>query len=136
MLPSRAVTPSSLEREVRGSNLGQVKLDAVLPTAFHQCDISSKEAMLPGRDDAELGLANSFHASAYYIEYNERLDLIKFVKTESIFDCSSIIFLALTSNGFKAALTVSAMSEDPRSIKWGTLARSEASPLLIIILGT
>ena len=104
MLPSRAVTPSSLEREVRGSNLGQVKLDAVLPTAFHQCDISSKGAMLPGRDDAELGLANSFHASAYYIEYNERLDLIKFVKTESIFDCSSIIFFGTHFQWFQSCV--------------------------------
>ena len=28
--------------------------------------------MLPGRNDAEMGPANSLHASAYYSEYNER----------------------------------------------------------------
>ena len=40
-------TRSSQELEVRGSNLGSVKLDSVLPTARHRCDISSKEAVLP-----------------------------------------------------------------------------------------
>ena len=73
----RAVTRSCLKRDVRGSNLGPVKSDTVLlPTARHRCDISSKEAVLPGRNDAEMGLANSLHASAYYSEYNERLDFI------------------------------------------------------------
>ena len=60
----RAVTQSSLEQEVRGSNLGPVKSAAVLPTAHHRCDISSKEAVFPGRSDAEKGPANSLHASA------------------------------------------------------------------------
>ena len=72
---SRAVTRSSLEREVRGSNLGPVKSDTVLPTARHRCDISSKGAVLLGRNDAEMGPAKSLHASAYYSEYNERFDL-------------------------------------------------------------
>ena len=40
----RAVTHSSLKQEVRGSNLGLVKSDTVLPTARHRCNISSKEA--------------------------------------------------------------------------------------------
>ena len=71
----RAVTRSSLKREVRGSNLGPVKSDTVLPTARHRCDISSKGAVLPGRNDAEMGPANSLHASAYYSEYNKRFDL-------------------------------------------------------------
>ena len=75
-LVGRAVTRSSLEREVRGSSLGPVKLDTVLPTARHRCDISSKGAVLPGRNDAEMGPANSLHTSAYYSEYNERFDLI------------------------------------------------------------
>ena len=44
---SRAVTHSSLEWEVRGSNLGPVKLSTVLPTARHCSDISSKRAVLP-----------------------------------------------------------------------------------------
>ena len=34
------------------------------PTAWHRSDISSKEAVLPGRNDAEMGPANSLHASA------------------------------------------------------------------------
>ena len=55
---------SSLEREVQGSNRGPVKLDTVLPTARHCGDIPSKEAVLPGCSDAEIGLANSLHASA------------------------------------------------------------------------
>ena len=69
-----AVTRSSLEREVWGSNLGPVKSDTVLPTARHRCDISSKGAVLPGRNDAEMGLTNSLHAPAHYNEYNERFD--------------------------------------------------------------
>ena len=53
----------------RGSNLGPVKSDTVLPTARHRCNISSKGAVLPGRNDAEMGPANSLHASAYYSKY-------------------------------------------------------------------
>ena len=60
--------------EVWGSNLGPVKSDTVLPTARHCCDISSKGAVLPGHNDAEMGPANSLHATAYYSEYNERFD--------------------------------------------------------------
>ena len=71
----RAVTRSSLEREVRGSNLGPDKSDTLLPTARHRCDIFVKGAVLPGRYDAEMGPANSLHASAYYSEYNETSDL-------------------------------------------------------------
>ena len=54
---------SSLEREVRGSNLGPVKSDTVLPTARHRYNVSSK-AVLPGRNDVEMGPANLLHASA------------------------------------------------------------------------
>ena len=45
----RALTHSSLQREVLGSNLGPVKLDTVLLTAGHhnRCNISLKRAMLP-----------------------------------------------------------------------------------------
>ena len=53
----RAVTHSSLKRDVWSSNLGPVKSDTVWPTARHRCDISSKEAVLRGRNDAELGPA-------------------------------------------------------------------------------
>ena len=38
----RAVTRSSLEREVRGLNLGPVKSDTLLPTARRRYDIFSK----------------------------------------------------------------------------------------------
>ena len=51
----------------------------MLPTARHRCDISSK-AVLPGRNDAEMGPGNSIHASAYYSEYNERFDFKKLVQ--------------------------------------------------------
>ena len=74
----RAVTRSSLEREVKGSDLGPVKSDTVLPTARHRCDISSKGAVSLGRNDADMVPTNSLHASAYYSEYNERFDLILF----------------------------------------------------------
>ena len=71
----RAKMHSSLEQKVWGSNLGPASSDTVLPTARHLCDISSKEAVLPGRNDTEMGLANLLHALAYYCEYNERFDL-------------------------------------------------------------
>ena len=64
-----AVTRSSLEREVGGSNLGPTKSNAVLPPARHRCDISSKETVLPERNDAEMGRAISLHASACYCKY-------------------------------------------------------------------
>ena len=66
----------SLEREVWGANLGPVKSDTVLPTARHRFDISSKWAVLPGRNNAEMGPANSLHALAYYSDYIKRFDLI------------------------------------------------------------
>ena len=52
------------------SQAGQI--GTVLPTARHRCNISSKEAVLPGHNGAEMGPANLLHASAYYSEYNER----------------------------------------------------------------
>ena len=51
----RAVTLKSLEREVWGSNLGPVKLDIVLLTARHCHSNSSKETVLPGRKEGEMG---------------------------------------------------------------------------------
>ena len=54
----------SLEREVRASNLGPVKSDTVLPTARYCSDISSRGAVLPRRNDAEFGPANSLQASS------------------------------------------------------------------------
>ena len=72
---------SSLEREVRGSNLRPVISHTVLPTAHHCCDIFSIEAVLPGRNDPEMGPDNSLHASAYYSEYNERFDINQLIKS-------------------------------------------------------
>ena len=37
--------------------------------------ISSKGAVLPAHNDAEMGLINSLHASVHYSKYNERFDL-------------------------------------------------------------
>ena len=73
----QTVTRSSLEQEVWGSNLGLVKSDTLLPMARHRCDNSSKEAGLPGRNDAEMGPANSLHASGYYSKYIMK-DMIRF----------------------------------------------------------
>ena len=47
----------------------------MLPTARHRCDISPKRAVLPGRNDAEIDPVTLLHASAYYSEHNERLNL-------------------------------------------------------------
>ena len=53
-----AVTLSSLERKVWDWKLGPVKLDTVLPTVRHRGGISSIDAVLPVRNDAETGPAN------------------------------------------------------------------------------
>ena len=47
----------------------------MLPTARQRCDISPKRAVLPGRNDAEIDPVTLLHASAYYSEHNERLNL-------------------------------------------------------------
>ena len=52
-----------------------VKSDAALLTARHRCDVSSIGAVLPGRNDREMGPTNSLLASAEYSEYNEKFDL-------------------------------------------------------------
>ena len=61
-----------------GFKSGPFKLDTVVPTARYRCDIFSKGAMLPGRNDAETGPANLLHFLARYIAYND-FDLIYFV---------------------------------------------------------
>ena len=63
-LVGQVITPSFLEREIRGSNLGPVESDTVLTTAGHRCNTSSNGAVLPGRNEVEMGSANSLHASA------------------------------------------------------------------------
>ena len=60
----RAVTRSFPEREIWDLNLRPAKSNRVLPTARHRCNISSKGAVLPKRNDAEMGPVNSLHASA------------------------------------------------------------------------
>ena len=72
---ARKETRTPLEREVWGSNLGPFKSDTVLPTASYRWDISSKGAVLPWRKDAEMDPANSLQDSAYYSEYNKKIDL-------------------------------------------------------------
>ena len=42
--------------------------------SLSHCNISSKAAVLPGHNDAEMGFANSLHALAQYIECNERIN--------------------------------------------------------------
>ena len=60
----RVVTRLSLEWEVWSSNLGPAKSNTVLSTTRHQCNISVKEAVLPGCNDAKMGSAKSLHALA------------------------------------------------------------------------
>ena len=59
---------SPLEREVEGSNLWLVKPDAsrVANGSRLRCNISLQAAVLLGRNDVEIGLANLLHASAKY----------------------------------------------------------------------
>ena len=51
----RAVTRSLLEQEIEGSNLGPIKSNAVLLTARHHYNISSKGLVTCRRNDAEMG---------------------------------------------------------------------------------
>ena len=55
----QTVTLSSLEQEVKVLSLWLFKSDTVLSTALNRCHISLKGAVLPGHNDAEMGLANS-----------------------------------------------------------------------------
>ena len=64
------VTTSLSVREVLGLIPWPIKSDTVLPTARLRCDVST---VLSRRKAAEMGPANSLHASAYYGEYNEDL---------------------------------------------------------------
>ena len=54
---------SSQERQVWDSNFGPVKSDTVLLKDRHRNDISSNEAVLLGRNVAEMGPSNLQHAS-------------------------------------------------------------------------
>ena len=56
------------------SRAGQ--LETVLPTARYRCNISSKGAVLPGRNDAQIGPVNSLQASALYCIANFTNDFI------------------------------------------------------------
>ena len=81
---------SPLKREVRGSNLYLVKSDTVLPLLSADA-ISSKVAILPGRNDAEMGPANSSRFGAIqwvkwkiWFEGLASLNLLQGIKTKSI----------------------------------------------------
>ena len=56
----RVEARSPLEREVWGSNLGPVKSNTVLATARLRCNISSKGAVLAGRNNAEMALQTRY----------------------------------------------------------------------------
>ena len=64
----------------------------MLPTTCHDSNISSKEVVLPGSNNAEMGTVNSFHASAEYSEYNKRFNLFK-QWLVGWFDCKDIVNL-------------------------------------------
>ena len=49
---------------VSGAGGLRFKSDTGLPTVRYRCNVSSKGAVLPGRNDAEMGHTNSLHASA------------------------------------------------------------------------
>ena len=71
--------------------------------ARHPCDVSSKGAVLSRHNDAEMGPANSLHASAYYSEYNERFDFMfitLFTSYIALFTSYPLLFLLLLSEGF------------------------------------
>ena len=59
-------------------NSRSVKSNSVLPTACYHCNISSKGAVLLGRNDAEMCPANSLHALVYCSNYNEKFYLMIF----------------------------------------------------------
>ena len=71
---NQAVTPSSLEREVRGSNLGSVKLDTVLPTARHRWDSSSKGTVLLGCNYVEMSTAKSLHVRLGALQWVSKVE--------------------------------------------------------------
>ena len=87
--------------------LWPVKSETVLSTVRHRCNISSKEAVLPGRNDAEIGPANLLHASEYYSEYNERFKFgIKKhpAKLERLCATSKLYFKSLKFHAYYFAL--------------------------------
>ena len=67
------VTRLSLEREAWSSNFGPIKSDIVLSTSCHSCNSSSKRAVLPRRNVAEIGLVNSLHALSLFSEYQQNI---------------------------------------------------------------
>ena len=74
----RAVTRSSQEREVdlrfefRAGQIGHSVANGSPPLQhFFERKYAARR-----RNDAEMGPANSLHASAYYNEYDEKFDLV------------------------------------------------------------
>ena len=78
--------------------VGQIGL--WLSTARHRCNIP-KGAVLPGRNDAEMGPANSLHAFVLYSEYKERFDLINCSYSYGFKNVQNEIEIALKSIFFR-----------------------------------
>ena len=73
----RAVTRLSLERGSEVQISGQSNRKQSCQRLATSVTFSSKGAVQPERSDAEMGPANSLHASAYYSQDNERFNLIQ-----------------------------------------------------------
>ena len=92
----RVITHSSLEREFWGSNLVLGKSNTVLPMTRHRCNIYSKRAVLLGRNDTEMGPANSLwlrHITA---------SIMKDLMTWDISLTSTFIFYTVLGSFYRA----------------------------------
>jgi len=72
---TECLTLVSRVQDAESSNLRPDKSYTALQTDRH-CSTSAQVAVLPWRYIAEIGAASSFHASAYYGEYNERFGFV------------------------------------------------------------
>ena len=70
----------------------------MLPRARHRCDISLKEAVLPGRNDVEMRTANTLHALAYKIWFPFKHNLISIYSTVASRGGASRASLALRTH--------------------------------------
>ena len=110
--------------------------------ARHHCNISLKGAVLPGRNDAEMGSANSLHASAYYSEYNERFDRLQrvsFIESSGYFasrgkiaPCYFAIWRQNSPSGYFAASAKIA----PSLILTQTLTLNQTLTLILTLIPT
>ena len=65
---------------------------------------------MPGRNDAEMGPANSLHASAYYSEYNERFDLITLTPSKDEFGEGALEFFSKKQPNYRRIATAAFMT--------------------------